>query len=125
MAVDLKWKKNSFPPLFEFWPSQFPLNFNFDFRQRFRMLLAANYRPRGVYTDGRTILVISNLSVQGVEPASNYNIWGLPYDYYGVVQWMPPGNNPPDAHGFINVLKGAILTSDLISTVSEGYASEY
>lgn len=57
-------------------------------------------------------------------PASNYSIWGLPHEYHGLVQWKPPRIYPPGTKDSVNVLKGAMLTSDLISTVSEGYASE-
>ncbi|KAK1367342.1 hypothetical protein POM88_042903 [Heracleum sosnowskyi] len=84
------------------------------------MLLEANYRPKGIYTDARTILVIHNLALQGVGPASNYGAWGFP-QYYGSVQWKPRGIYPPGTKDSVNVLKGAILTSDLISTVGEKY----
>ncbi|KAI3808767.1 hypothetical protein L1987_24728 [Smallanthus sonchifolius] len=45
------------------------------------VLLAAKYRPNGIYKDARSIIVIHNLAHQGVEPASTY--------------WLFLGNNNP------------------------------
>ena len=83
-------------------------------------LLAAKYRPFGVYKDSRSILVIHNLAHQvrayqfaicivyiqsdsavhsrpyifsfwqGVEPASTYPDLGLPPEWYGALEWVFP-----------------------------------
>ncbi|KAJ4726671.1 Starch synthase, chloroplastic/amyloplastic [Melia azedarach] len=91
------------------------------------VFLAAKYRPYGVYKDARSILVIHNLSHQGVEPATTYENLGLPTQWYGALEWVFP--NWARAHALdtgeaVNVLKGAIVTADRILTVSKGYSWE-
>ncbi|XP_072982044.1 soluble starch synthase 1, chloroplastic/amyloplastic isoform X2 [Typha latifolia] len=91
------------------------------------LLLGAKYRPHGVYRDARSILVIHNLSHQGVEPATTYQNLGLPHEWYGALEWVFP--NWARAHALdkgeaVNILKGAIVTADRIVTVSQGYAWE-
>ncbi|KAF7149286.1 hypothetical protein RHSIM_Rhsim03G0209200 [Rhododendron simsii] len=91
------------------------------------VLLAAKYRPYGVYKDSRSILVIHNLAHQGVEPAVTYNNLGLPLEWYGAVEWVFPTwarTHALDTGKAVNVLKGAIVTADRILTVSQGYAWE-
>ncbi|CAL1366369.1 unnamed protein product [Linum trigynum] len=91
------------------------------------VLLAAKYRPYGVYKDARCILVIHNLAHQGVEPAATYGNLGLSPDWYGALGWVFPEwarTHALDTGEAINVLKGAIVTSDRILTVSKGYAWE-
>ncbi|KAG5558855.1 hypothetical protein RHGRI_008716 [Rhododendron griersonianum] len=91
------------------------------------VLLAAKYRPYGVYKDSRSILVIHNLAHQGVEPAASYNNLGLPLEWYGAVEWVFPTwarTHALDTGKAVNVLKGAIVTADRILTVSQGYAWE-
>ncbi|XP_028550473.1 starch synthase 1, chloroplastic/amyloplastic-like isoform X4 [Dendrobium catenatum] len=91
------------------------------------LLLAAKYRPHGVYKDARSILVIHNLAHQGVEPAATYHKLGLPPDWYGAVEWVFPTwarTHALDKGETVNILKGAIVTVDRIVTVSQGYAWE-
>ncbi|CAI0452455.1 unnamed protein product [Linum tenue] len=91
------------------------------------VLLAAKYRPYGVYKDARCILVIHNLAHQGVEPAVTYGNLGLSPEWYGALGWVFPEwarAHALDTGEAINVLKGAIVTSDRILTVSKGYAWE-
>ncbi|GAB2265064.1 Pentafunctional AROM polypeptide [Dionaea muscipula] len=91
------------------------------------VLLAAKYRPHGVYKDARSILVIHNISHQGVEPALTYSNLGLPPEWYGALEWVFPTwarTHALDAGEAVNVLKGAIVTADRILTVSQGYAWE-
>ncbi|KAJ8435197.1 hypothetical protein Cgig2_028383 [Carnegiea gigantea] len=91
------------------------------------VLLAAKYRPYGVYKDARSILVIHNLFHQGVEPASTYNNLGLPPQWYGALEWVFPEwarAHALDKGEAVNILKGAIVTSDRILTVSKGYSWE-
>ncbi|CAE6118156.1 unnamed protein product [Arabidopsis arenosa] len=91
------------------------------------ILLAAKYRPYGVYKDARSILIIHNLAHQGVEPAATYTNLGLPSEWYGAVGWVFPTwarTHALDTGEAVNVLKGAIVTSDRIITVSQGYAWE-
>ncbi|GAV66188.1 Glycos_transf_1 domain-containing protein/Glyco_transf_5 domain-containing protein [Cephalotus follicularis] len=91
------------------------------------ILLAAKYRPYGVYKDARSILVIHNLAHQGVEPAATYSSLGLPPQWYGALEWVFPTwarTHALDTGEAVNVLKGAIVTADRILTVSKGYAWE-
>lgn len=91
------------------------------------VLLAAKYRAYGVYKDARSILVIHNLFHQGVEPASTYNNLGLPLQWYGALEWVFPEwarAHALDKGEAVNILKGAIVTSDRILTVSKGYSWE-
>lgn len=91
------------------------------------VLLAAKYHPYGVYKDARTILVIHNLAHQGVEPAATYKYLGLPPEWYGALGWVFPEwarTHALDTGEAVNVLKGAIVTSDRILTVSQGYSWE-
>ncbi|KAF4380381.1 hypothetical protein F8388_024674 [Cannabis sativa] len=91
------------------------------------VLLAAKYRPYGVYKDARSILVIHNLAHQGVEPAITYKNLGLPAEWYGALGWVFPEwarTHALDTGEAVNILKGAVVTSDRILTVSKGYAWE-
>ncbi|KAK8301182.1 hypothetical protein V6Z12_D04G004200 [Gossypium hirsutum] len=91
------------------------------------VLLAAKYRPFGVYKDARSVLVIHNLAHQGVEPAATFKNLGLPSNWYGALEWVFPTwarTHALDTGEAVNILKGAIVTSDRILTVSKGYAWE-
>ncbi|CAN6483392.1 unnamed protein product [Victoria cruziana] len=91
------------------------------------VLLAAKYRPSGVYRDARCILIIHNLAHQGVEPAITYWNLGLPADWYGALEWVFPTwarKHALDKGETVNPLKGAIVTADRVVTVSQGYAWE-
>ncbi|KAF3786679.1 Soluble starch synthase 1 [Nymphaea thermarum] len=91
------------------------------------ILLAARYRPHGVYRDARCILIIHNLAHQGVEPAVTYENLGLPAEWYGALEWVFPTwarKHALDKGETVNPLKGAIVTADRVVTVSQGYAWE-
>ncbi|XP_043716336.1 soluble starch synthase 1, chloroplastic/amyloplastic-like [Telopea speciosissima] len=91
------------------------------------VLLAAKYRPHGVYKDARSILVLHNLAHQGVEPAATYKNFGLPTEWYGALEWVFPTwarTHALDTGEAVNVLKGAVVTADRILTVSQGYSWE-
>ncbi|KAK9914479.1 hypothetical protein M0R45_038256 [Rubus argutus] len=91
------------------------------------LLLAAKYRPHGVYADARSVLLIHNLAHQGVESAVTYKNLGLPAEWYGALEWVFPEwarAHALDRGEAVNILKGAIVTTDRILTVSEGYAWE-
>ncbi|KAK9724826.1 hypothetical protein RND81_05G101200 [Saponaria officinalis] len=91
------------------------------------VLLASKYRPYGVYKDARSVLVIHNLSHQGVEPAVTYDNLGVAPQWYGALEWVFPEwarAHELDKGEAVNILKGAIVTSDRILTVSQGYSWE-
>ncbi|KAM7268214.1 hypothetical protein ACFE04_010380 [Oxalis oulophora] len=91
------------------------------------VLLAARYRPYGVYKDARSILIIHNLAHQGVEPAVTFKNLGLPPNWYGALEWVFPTwarAHALDRGEAVNILKGAVVTADRIITVSKGYSWE-
>ncbi|KAL0304419.1 UNVERIFIED_CONTAM: Soluble starch synthase 1, chloroplastic/amyloplastic [Sesamum radiatum] len=91
------------------------------------VLLAAKYRPCGVYKDARSIIVIHNIAHQGVEPAATYRNFGVPGGWYKALEWVFPHwarTHALDPGEAVNVLKAAIVTSDRIVTVSQGYSWE-
>ncbi|XP_075104702.1 soluble starch synthase 1, chloroplastic/amyloplastic isoform X4 [Nicotiana tabacum] len=90
-------------------------------------LLAAKYRPYGVYKDARSIVLIHNIAHQGVEPAATYHNLGLPPEWYGALEWIFPTwarAHALDTGETVNVLKGAVAIADRILTVSQGYSWE-
>jgi starch synthase len=68
----------------------------------------------GRFAKTKTMLTIHNLAYQGVFPATQKEIPGLPD---GLLRPYVQGDR-------INLLKGGILTADLITTVSPTYAKE-
>ncbi|HDL77182.1 MAG TPA: glycogen synthase GlgA [Lentisphaerae bacterium] len=64
----------------------------------------------------RTILTIHNLAYQGVYPPDCFDLVGLPASYFN---WKAL-----EFYGMVNFLKGGIVFSDVITTVSPTYARE-
>lgn len=63
-----------------------------------------------------TVLTIHNLAYQGIFPAKDFNLLGLPDIYFS-----------PDVleyYGKLNFMKGGIVTADSVTTVSPTYAQE-
>lgn len=60
----------------------------------------------------RTILTIHNLAYQGIFPLEDFKLFGIKYD------------SKLEFEGFLNFLKAGIVVADLITTVSQTYASE-
>ena len=74
-------------------------------------ILAAGQAPQTA-----TLLTIHNLAYQGLFPAAQFAMTGLPASMYtiaGLEFW-----------GQVNLLKGGLMLADLLSTVSETYALE-
>eukprot|EP00882_Tetradesmus_deserticola_P018042 GHRQ01019359.1.p1 GENE.GHRQ01019359.1~~GHRQ01019359.1.p1 ORF type:complete len:366 (+),score=150.20 GHRQ01019359.1:917-2014(+) len=86
------------------------------------LLLTARFRPYGVYANARCCLAIHNLAHQGSHEASRFHDIGLSGDWYSALEWQDPGDK--QRKKTINVLKAGIVTSDLLLTVSQGYAAE-
>ncbi len=76
-----------------------------------------NYRADGFYKNIRTVFTIHNLKFQGIFPKDMMDtVLGLSWDYF-----------TPDRIEFndcINFMKGALVFSDKITTVSRTYADE-
>jgi len=74
------------------------------------------HRRRGGRRVWPTLLTVHNLAHQGLFPAAEFPLLGLPSEYFtpgGLEFW-----------GQVNCLKGGILYADLLNTVSETYARE-
>ena len=70
---------------------------------------------RNVFPNTRCMFTIHNVEYQGwAEQRFFDDVLGLPW------QWR----STMDMHGAVNVMKGAIVTADLVTTVSESYAKE-
>ena len=69
----------------------------------------------GTFPHTRCMYTIHNIEYQGWANASFFDdVLGLPWEYRGVL----------DMNNSVNVMKGAIETADLVTTVSETYARE-
>ena len=70
---------------------------------------------RGAFPQTRCMYTIHNIEYQGWAHADFFDeVLGLPWEYRGCL----------DMNGSVNVMKGAIETADLVTTVSETYARE-
>ncbi len=75
--------------------------------------LKAQYRHKFPHT--RTMFTIHNVEYQGWAPGNFFDdVLALPWEYRGCL----------DMHGQVNVMKGAIELSDMVTTVSETYSRE-
>ncbi len=78
--------------------------------------LKYNHKEDSFYAKTKTVLTIHNLAYQGVFSRSEFPLLGLSQDL-----------NSPEAlefYGKINLLKGGIIFSDQVTTVSSQYARE-
>ena len=74
------------------------------------------YRPAGKLARVGTLFTIHNMEYQGGFPRSEMEILGLGWELF----------RPEDVEffGSVNLMKAGILYSDMVNTVSEGYAKE-
>ncbi len=76
-------------------------------------MLSAWFRPS--FPNTRVMYTIHNIEYQGWAGGEFFHdVLGLPWEYRGVL----------DMNGSVNMMKGAIQTADLVTTVSETYARE-
>lgn len=81
------------------------------------VLLNAHYRHRPEYQKLRTVFTVHNLRYQGIFPKEILpDLLGLDWGYF-----TPEG---VEFYNAVNFMKGGLVFSDLISTVSETYAGE-
>jgi starch synthase len=78
--------------------------------------LRNNYRDDEILNKKATVLTIHNLGYQGIFSPDTLNVAGLPGYLYNI--------DALEFFGQINFLKGGILFSDVINTVSKTYAEE-
>lgn len=78
--------------------------------------LKTMYKLDPFFKNTRTFFLIHNLSYQGIFPVEQFSITGLDWKYFTV--------NELEYYGHLNLLKGGVVFSDLIVTVSETYSKE-
>lgn len=78
--------------------------------------LKTNAKTIPEFKNSKSILLIHNLSYQGIFPIDQYNITGL--------DWKLFNKDQLEFYGYLNLLKGGIVFSDCTITVSETYARE-
>src|SRR5579863_7238203 len=80
------------------------------------VLLRTQYVEDPVLLDAATVFTIHNMGYQGVFPSETLPLIGLPWDLLAISKLEFFGN--------VNFLKGGIVFSDLVNTVSRRYAQE-
>lgn len=78
--------------------------------------LKSLYRSDPFFKDVKSILTIHNLAFQGLFEEEEYSKLGLPEGFYGI--------NGFEFYDLVNLLKGGIIFSDMVTTVSKRYAKE-
>ncbi|MGR3179962.1 MAG: glycogen synthase GlgA [Candidatus Anammoxibacter sp.] len=74
------------------------------------------YKNDAYFKETRTVFTIHNVVYQGVFESGKMEMMGLPWDVFT--------HKGIEYHGKINLLKGGIVFSDFITTVSMAYAKE-
>jgi len=80
------------------------------------LFLREEEQKHGVTLAIRTVFTIHNIAFQGVFPMSVFGLTGLPEDLLGI--------DGLEYYGQISMMKGGILFSDRLTTVSPSYARE-
>ena len=80
------------------------------------LLLATRYADHPYWRGVRTVFTIHNLAFQGRYGADKLVSTGLPEELFH--------NGAIEYHGDLNLMKGAVLLSDRVTTVSPRYAQE-
>jgi len=80
-------------------------------------LLKTELKSDPFYANVRSVFTIHNMAYQGVFPTDRWDVFGLPND-------LMAATGPFEFYDKINLLKSAIVYSDLITTVSPRYAEE-
>ncbi|TAN62889.1 glycogen synthase GlgA, partial [bacterium] len=78
--------------------------------------LKSVYQKNGFYKHIKTLLTIHNLAYQGLFAKNEYPLLGLDWSLFNI--------EGLEFYGKINILKGAVVFSDLLNTVSPAYARE-
>jgi len=74
------------------------------------------YRDNEFYKDTRTIFTIHNIGYQGLFPKEEFSKLGIDWKYFNMEEL--------EFYDKVNLLKGGIVFSDIINTVSPTYAKE-
>ncbi|WP_196598305.1 glycogen synthase GlgA [Pectinatus frisingensis] len=102
-------------PVIDFWPDVIHLN---DWQTGLiSVFLKLNYMNDKLYKNIRTVFTIHNLKYQGIFPAYMLeDVLGLDYKYFS--------NGDLEFYDAINFMKGGLIYSDELTTVSKSYAKE-
>jgi starch synthase len=80
------------------------------------VLLSSLYSDDPAYRNLATVFTIHNIGYQGLFPPDTLPLLMLPWDLFTIAQL--------EFYGKVNLLKGALIYSDFITTVSRKYAQE-
>jgi starch synthase len=78
--------------------------------------LKSVYHKDGFYKHIKTLLTIHNLAYQGLFAKNEYPLLGLDWSLFNI--------EGMEFYGKVNILKGAVVFSDLLNAVSPAYAQE-
>jgi starch synthase len=78
--------------------------------------IKTTHKEDSFFKNTRCVLTIHNLAYQGIFEKEKYSYLGLPQDYFSL--------NYLEYYGKINLLKGGIVFSDMVNTVSPTYAKQ-
>ncbi|CAL5347239.1 unnamed protein product [Camellia sinensis] len=85
--------------------------------------LKTKYKPMGIYKNARVVFCIHNIAYQGRFPFADFSLLNLPEQFKGFFDFID-GYDKPAKGRKINWMKGGILESDRVVTVSPYYAQE-
>ncbi|CAL5396353.1 unnamed protein product [Camellia sinensis] len=85
--------------------------------------LKTKYKPMGIYKNARVVFCIHNIAYQGRFPFVDFSLLNLPEQFKGSFDFID-GYDKPAKGRKINWMKGGILESDRVVTVSPYYAQE-
>jgi starch synthase len=80
------------------------------------IVMRADHALRGRFAQTLAVFTIHNLAFQGIFPTSDYPLLGLDWSWY-TIDYL-------EFHNQVNLMKGAIMFADGVSTVSPSYAAE-
>lgn len=78
--------------------------------------LKTTYRMDSFFKTVKVIFTVHNLAYQGIFPVEQFVITGLDWKYFTI--------NGLEYYGHLNLMKGGIVFSDIVTTVSKTYAEE-
>jgi len=78
--------------------------------------LKTKYKNDSFFANSKTVLTIHNLAYQGLFDKDKFPLLGIPWDYFSMSHL--------EYYGKINLLKGGIVFSDMVNTVSPTYAKQ-
>ena len=78
--------------------------------------LKTKYKDDSFFANSKTVLTVHNLAYQGLFDKDKFPVLGISWDYFSVPYL--------EYYGKINLLKGGIVFSDMVNTVSPTYARQ-